>query len=184
MSSRSVSTTLYRFQIELSDIDRAVYETIDLRIAQHPSETDQYLMPRVLAYSLNHRPGLEFSPGGLSDPDVPAMSVPGSQGGHDLWIEIGNPSPRKLHKASKSAKIVKVYTYKDANLLVRELSGETVHRKTEIEIYSFQPKFLDRLAESLEKSNRWSVMVNDGTVTITNGPSSESGEITRHQVPS
>jgi uncharacterized protein YaeQ len=68
----ALASTLYRFRIDLSDVDRGVYETLDFRIAQHPSETTTYLLTRVLAYALNTQPGLEFSSGGLSDPDAPA----------------------------------------------------------------------------------------------------------------
>ncbi len=110
-------TVLYRFQIELSDIDRSVYESLDFRIAQHPSETAPFLLTRVLAFALCYEQNLEFSPAGLGDPDVPALSSKGLNGVTNLWIEIGNASARKLHKASKSAKEVKVFTYKKSRSL-------------------------------------------------------------------
>jgi uncharacterized protein YaeQ len=103
---------LYRFQIELSDIDRGVYESLDFRVAQHPSETYPYMLSRVLAYCLTYQEGLEFTPGGLADPEAPALRKLGHHNSIDLWIEIGNPSARKLHKASKAAKEVSVFTYK------------------------------------------------------------------------
>lgn len=85
---------LYRFQIELSDIDRGVYETLDFRAALHPSEAAPYLLSRVLAYVLTYQEGLEFSPGGLADPEAPALRLLGNHNAIDLWIEIGNPSAR------------------------------------------------------------------------------------------
>jgi len=123
------TTTLYRFQIELSDIQRSVYESLDFRVAQHPSEALPYLVTRVLAFALNSSEGLAFSPSGLSDPDTAAITIPDSFGGFRLWIEIGNPSARKLHKAAKAAKEVKVYTYKDPKPLIREIHEEKVHRR-------------------------------------------------------
>ena len=64
---------LYRFLIDLSDVDRNIYQTLDFRIAQHPSEIPAYLLTRVLAYALQYQEGLEFSAAGLSDPDAAAI---------------------------------------------------------------------------------------------------------------
>lgn len=114
---------LYRFQMELSNIDQGIYESLNFRTAQHPSETPPYLLTRALAYALSFRPGLEFSPKGLADPEGPALQANGENGTIDLWIEIGNPAIRKLHKASKAARQVVVYTYKNAELLLSEINS-------------------------------------------------------------
>jgi uncharacterized protein YaeQ len=175
-------STLYRFRIDLSDVDRGVYEALDLRVAMHPSETTQFLLTRVLAYALNFAEGLEFSPGGLSDVDAPAIRKPGEQNRLDLAIEIGNPSARKLHRIAKAAKAVKVYTYKDPDLLLEEMRANEVHRADEIEVYAFEPKFLDRLAATLARDNPWTVMLSDGELTVSSGDTSETFEIRRHLV--
>jgi uncharacterized protein YaeQ len=174
-------TTLYRFRIDLSDVDRGVYQTLDLRVAQHPSETPAYLLSRILAYALSYEEGLEFSPGGLSDTEAPALTVRDLTGGLRVWIEIGNPNPRKLHKAAKAADIVKVFTYKDPENLLREMSSNQVHRAEEIEIYSFEPRFLDRLAVHLEKDNKWSVIQTEGSLSITVRDEVEQGEVQSHR---
>lgn len=101
---------LYRFTIELSNIDRDVYETLDFRVSQHPSEIASYLLTRSLAYALSYEEGLEFSSQGLADPESPALLKYGLHNSIDLWIEIGNASSRKLHKATKTAKKVIIYT--------------------------------------------------------------------------
>lgn len=157
---------LYRFFIELSDVDRGTYESLDFRLSQHPSETAPYLLSRVLAYALSYRQGLEFSAAGLSDPDSPALLARGDHGNTDLWIEIGNPSARKLHKASKVAKQVQVYTYKNPEVLVAEINSQQVHRAEEIQIYSLNEKFLTSLEPLLEKNNRWSVLYQQGQIDI------------------
>lgn len=163
---------LYRFQIELSDIDRGIYESLDFRTAQHPSETPPYLMTRALAYALSFQEGLEFSPAGLGDPEAPALRALGNHGVIDLWIEIGNPSARKLHKASKAAKQVVVYTYKDADVLVDDIMRNNVHRAAEIQIFAFNQKFLTLLEKQLSKNNRWSVVLQQGHLDIgSNGQS-------------
>lgn len=170
-------STLYRFRIDLSDVDRGVYEPLDFRVAMHPSETTLFLLTRVLAFALNAGPGLEFSPGGLSDPDAPGIQRPSPQGGLATWIEIGNPSARKLHKAAKGAREVKVYTYKDPQLLLREARAAHVHRAEDIEIYAFAPEFLEHLSERLERDNKWSVIHTEGSLIVQIGEHSKQMEL-------
>ncbi len=177
----ATTTTLYRFQIELSDIQRAVYETLDFRVAQHPSEHMPYLLTRVLAFILNTQEGLAFSATGLHDPDTAAISILDSFGGFKLVIEIGSPSARKLHKATKISKDVKVYTYKTPERFMSELQEEKIHRGEEIEFYSFSAEFLEQLALVIKRDNRWSVLVDDGAVTIQVGEESISGELSTHR---
>ncbi len=177
----SISTTLYRFQIELSDIERGIYETLDFRAAQHPSEHLPYLLTRVLAFILNSQEGLTFSSTGLHDPDAPAISIPDAYGGNKLVIEIGNPSGKKLHKAAKTSKSVKVYTYKNPDILMRDLREEKVHRAEEIEFFSVDQTFLDELATLLKRDNRWGVLFNDGRISIQAGETSVSGELHTHK---
>lgn len=164
--------TLYRFQIELSDIDRGVYETLDFRVAQHPSEHLPYLLTRVLAYALNIQEGLSFSATGLHDPDAAAIMIP-----EKLLIEIGSPSAKKLHKATKAAKEVKVYTYKDPERLLRDLREEKIYRADEIKFYSLESQFLDDLAGVLKKDNRWGLLFDEGRINIQAGETAISGEL-------
>lgn len=173
----SMTTTLYRFQIELSDIDRGVYETLDFRVAQHPSEHMPYLLTRVLAFALNIQEGLAFAATGLHDPDAAAISIPEVHGGYQLLIEIGSPGARKLHKATKIAKTVKVYTYKNPEHLIRDLREEKIHRLQEIEFFSLDPEFLEELEGVIKRDNRWSLLFDDGRITIQVGEASFSGEL-------
>ncbi|MDZ4083479.1 MAG: YaeQ family protein [Bdellovibrionales bacterium] len=170
------TTSLFRFRIELADIDRGVYESLDFRVAQHPSENLPYLLTRVLAFALNAGQNLAFSAGGLSDPDEPCMSAKGNRGGVALWIEIGNPSSKKLHKASKASEKVKVYTYKNADTLVRDLEADGVHNLASIELFQFSSDFLTALSNALQKDNRWSLTSNDGGLNVT--CSSQEGDVT------
>ncbi|HEX4924431.1 MAG TPA: YaeQ family protein [Bdellovibrionales bacterium] len=178
----ALPSTLYRFRIALSDVDRNVYEDLDLRVSMHPSETPPYLLTRVLAYALSYEPGLEFAAGGLSDSDTPAISLAGTRGGLALWIDIGNPTARKLHKAAKAAARVKVFTYKDPAHLVREIRENKVHRADELEIYSFEGPFLEALAESLGRDNRWELLHTAGSLNVTVAGRSIAGESHRHSV--
>ena len=157
---------LYRFKIELSDIDRGIYESLDFRVSQHPSETSLYLLTRVLAYALSYNQNLEFSTSGLSDPDAPALQMLGKNGATDLCIEIGNPSARRLHKAGKVAKKVIVYTYKSAEVLINDILSNEVHRVEDLTIYALDANFLKTLETHLEKNNRWSLLQQNGQLDI------------------
>lgn len=157
---------LYRFKIELSDVDNAVYETLDFRASQHPSETGPYLLSRVLAYSLSYNENLKFSSSGLSDPDTPALTALGKNSAIDIWIEIGNPSARKLHKAGKSAKQVIVYTYKSPEILIQDILNNDVYRADDLKIYALDSDFLLKLETHLQKNNKWSLLHQNGQLDI------------------
>ena len=178
----SVSTTLYRFRIDVSDIDRGFYEKLDFRLAMHPSEAMPYLLTRVLAFCLNSQEGLEFSRAGLSDPEGPSISANHANGRISLWIEIGNPSARKLHKAAKASAQVKIYTYKDPEHILREAQSKEIHNREKIEIYSFPVKFLEKLGEDLPRDVRWQLLHNDNLLTISSGEKSEQCEIKRFKM--
>lgn len=170
---------LYRFAVELSDVDRGLYTLLDFRAAQHPSEIPAYLLTRVLAYALSFQEGLEFAAGGLSDPEAPALRATGIHGATELWIEIGNPSAKKLHKAGKTARLVQVYTYKSAQVLIDDIKNNQVHRMNEIEIFAIDIKFLDALEKQLTKNNRWTLLVQQGQLDLDTGQQSFSTEVRR-----
>jgi uncharacterized protein YaeQ len=174
-------TTLYRFLLNFSDIDLGVYKTLDLRLAMHPSESQAYLMSRLLAFVFNEQEYLEFSGEGLGDPDAPALSAKTPGGDILLWIEIGNPSARKLHKATKAARKVKVYTYKDPTLLMKDIHENKVFHAEHIEIVAFDAAFLERLAARLDRKNNWDILIQDGLLQVTVGEATESSEIRRIQ---
>lgn len=179
----SQGSQLYRFRLELSDIDRSVYEPVDFRLAQHKSESIPFLLTRAIAYALNVEPGLEFSAGGLSEPEDPCISSQDPRGGVALWIEIGNPSARRLHKAAKAARRVKVYTYKNPEPLLREIVAEKVHNAGQIEIYSLAEAFLRELEGALERDNEWSLLRDQGSLTVHIGERTIEGALERHSLP-
>src|SRR3954462_10970358 len=121
----ALTATVYNFDVQLSDVDRGVYETLSLRVARHPSETEEYLLTRVLAYCLEYTDGIAFSKG-LADPDKPAVVVRDLTGALRAWIEIGAPDAQRVHKASKASPRVVVYTHKDPARLIQQLSSERI----------------------------------------------------------
>lgn len=162
-----LGATLYRFEIGLSDSDRGVFETLDLRVARHPSESAAFLLVRVLAYCLEYREGLTFSKGGISDTDEPALSVRDLTGQRLAWIEIGAPSADRLHRASKSCPRVALYTDRRLELLRTPLQGERIHRAADIQVLCFPQPFLKSLEAALDRNARWDVSISDGHLYVT-----------------
>jgi uncharacterized protein YaeQ len=161
----ALTSTLYRFKIDLSDVDRGLYETLEFRAAMHPSESIPFFVTRVLAYCLNYQEGLEFS-AGISEPDDPAIQVKGLTGQIELWIDIGNPAAKRIHKAAKSAKQVKIYTHKDIRKLVEDFKEEKVHKLEELGLYSMDQKFLNAVGATLERDNHWEMTLNEGELYV------------------
>ena len=91
----ALTSTIYQFEISLSDVDRGVYEELAIRVARHPSESMDFFLIRVLAYCLEYQEGIVFSKGGISDGDAPAIQVIDPTGLVLSWIEVGmRPPPR------------------------------------------------------------------------------------------
>jgi uncharacterized protein YaeQ len=177
----ALASKLYRFKIELSHLDKNLYQSLDFRLAQHPSESLDYLLTRVFAFALSYEDGLEISATGLATPDDPALSLADPRGGFSLWIEIGNPSHRKIHKASKAASVVQIFTYKDPQILLTEMANEEIFRKNEVQIFSIPSKFLKLVQNQLEKENRWNLVFNDNNLMVSNGNFTEECEVSRHR---
>jgi len=180
----AIGATLYRLQIELSDVDRGVYETLDLRLARHPSESMPYLLTRTLAYALLYEEGLSFSKGGLSETEEAPLSVRDLQGNLRTWVEIGTPSADRLHKASKASPRLVVFTQHDPRLLLREAGTREIHKADQIEVYALESKFLEQLGELTDRNARWSLLRSDGVLYVTVGTKTVSGEVTKHTLPS
>ncbi|HEX2657354.1 MAG TPA: YaeQ family protein [Polyangia bacterium] len=176
----ALGATLYHLQIDLSDVDRGVYEALDLRVARHPSESMPFLLTRVLAYCLCYEEGLAFSKG-LSTTDEPALWIRDAQGNLKAWIEVGTPSAERLHKASKAVPRVVVFTHHDPALLPREAArGKAIHRADAIEVYALEPKFLAALEAVTDRNARWVLVHTAGELYVTVGDQSVTGVVSRH----
>jgi uncharacterized protein YaeQ len=178
----ATGATLYSFDIDLADADRSVYESLALRLARHPSESEEYLVTRVLAYALEHADGIAFSSGGLSDPDEPALTVRDLSGALRAWIEIGSPSAARLHQASKASPRVVIYTHKDALRLASRLSGERIHRAEAIELYAIDPAFIGALASRLDRRMAFALSISDRELFVSIGADTLTGQIVRRAI--
>ncbi len=177
-SAMALSSTIYTFDIDLADADRGVYETLALRVARHPSESEEYLVTRLLAYCLEYREGIVFS-NGIADPDEPAIAVRDLTGAVRMWIDIGAPSAARLHKAAKAAPRVVVYTHRETDQLVRQWSGERIHRADEIEVYRIDRGLLTGFVAALERRMSFAISVSERHVYVSVGDATIEGGVDR-----
>jgi uncharacterized protein YaeQ len=177
----ALTATIHTLDIELADADRHVYESLALRVARHPSETEEYLVTRVLAYALEFTEGIEFSRG-LSAPDEPAIAVRDLTGAIRVWIDVGTPEPGRLHRASKAVPRVVVYTHKDPARLLGSLAGARIHRADALELYALDRDLIGALAARLERRMAWNLAVNDRELYLSIGGDTLSGPVSRHRV--
>ncbi|MBA3820098.1 MAG: YaeQ family protein [Deltaproteobacteria bacterium] len=158
-----------KFEISLADSDRNVYEQLELRVAQHPSESERYLVARVIARVLEHGEGVEFSKGGVSDDVEPALVQRDLRGDLLAWIEVGSPTPDRLHKATKLCKRVVVYAWKNPDELATAIVERRTHRAEDIVLVALDPEFLDAAAAKLDRTNKWDLAVTGGALYLTIG---------------
>ena len=177
----ALGATIYNFAIQLSHVDRGVYESLALKVARHPSEAQDHLVARVLAYCLELTEGLSFSRG-LSDPDEPALAVRDLTGELCVWIDVGAPDAARLHKAAKAAPRVAVYTHK-APALLRQLAGERIHRAQAIELYAFDRELIDGLAARLERRMAFDLSVSDAHLYVSIDGVTLEGQLERLALP-
>ena len=174
----ALTATIHNFDIELADTDRNVYESLALRVARHPSESEEYLVTRVLAYVLEFTEGIEFSRG-VSDPEEPTIAVRDLTGAITTWIEIGTPDAARLHKASKAAARVAVYTHKNPEQFLRQLAGEKIHRAEALELYAIDRGLVGALVARLERRMAFSLSVTDRELYVSIGADNLTGTVVR-----
>jgi uncharacterized protein YaeQ len=161
------NATLYHVKLTLSDVDRGVYETLDLRLAQHPSESIRYLVTRLLAYALSYEDGIAFSKGGVSSTDEPPVIVRDPTGIVLAWIEVGSPSAARLHKASKAARRVALFTSADTTGLEDEARAGSIHRAEELEVWHLEEGFVEAVGERLERTLPLELVHTEGRLYLT-----------------
>lgn len=179
----ALTATIYNFSVELSDVDRGVYETFDLKLAQHPSESAEYMVARLLAYCFEYTDGIAFPPGGLSSPDEPAVVVRDLTGKLVAWIEVGSPDADRLHRASKTAERVVVYTHRDIRQLLLQLEGKKIHRREALAIVPLQPRFVDDIAARIDRRTKLSISRTEGHVYLSIGDVTLEGEAREIRLP-
>lgn len=178
----AAGAVMYNFAIQLADVDRGVYEDITLRAARHPSETDAFMMTRVLAYCLEYVEGISFSEGISSTATEPAVLVRDLTGRLTTWIEVGAPDAERLHFGSKLADRTTVYTHRNPEKVIAAWSGKRVHQLERITVQSFDQGFLDAAVAVLERRNTLTVSVVEGQLYLEFNGVTSSSDIHVHQL--
>ena len=179
----AIGSTVHNFDIDLADSDRGVYESLALRVARHPSESDEYLVTRVFAYCLEYTEGIAFSPGGLSDPDDPPIAVRDLTGALAAWIDIGTPDAARLHRAGKAAPRVAVYVHKEPSQWLRSLEGARIHRAETLELWALDRPFVSAVCARLERRLAFTLSIADRDLYLSLPDATLHGSVSRLALP-
>ena len=154
-----------RLQIALSDVDRGVYDTLELSTAQHPSESDAYFVTRSLAMALFWEEGLAFSRG-LAEPDEPALWTHDLTGLVTRWIELGRPKAERLEKALRACKVTHVVNHRPEATYREGLSALKFPRGAQLTYLELPPATIDELAERTGDRASWTITISERTAFI------------------
>lgn len=153
----AIKPTIYKFNIDLSDLNRGYYETLNLTVALHPSETKQRMMARVMAFCVNAQEHLEFTKG-LSDVEEPDLWAKTLDGQLSLWIDIGEPDFDRIKKATRLAETVKVYSFNSKSDVWWQQS-QAKFSKLKAIVYQFPWEAIQSLSTLLERTMSMSVTI-------------------------
>mgnify|MGYP000872181110 CR=1 FL=1 len=168
----ALKATIYKIDLDVVDMDRNYYAEHRLTIARHPSETDEWMMLRVLAFALNASERLEFGKG-ISDSDEPDLWLKDYAGDVELWIELGQPDERVVAKACKRAKAVAVYAFSARPALWWEPARAGLSRFRNLTVWHVDPKSAKALAAMAAPTASVQVTVQDGEAWARDGRGAE-----------
>lgn len=161
----AAGAVIHTFDVQLADLDRGVYEDLSLRMARHPSETDAFMVTRLLAYCLEYAEGIAFTEG-ISATDEPAVLVRDATGAITAWIEVGAPDADRLHRGSKLSGRTVVYSHRDPAKLLPLWAGKKIHRADEIVLRTFDAGFVDAASAAVVRRNTLTLSVTEGQLYL------------------
>ncbi len=166
----ALKPTIYKLKIALTDLDRNYYNTLNLTIAQHPSETLERMMARILAFCINAQESLSFTKG-LSSAEEPDLWAHTLDGRVALWIDVGEPAVDRIKKATRIAQTVKVYSF-NSKSDVWWIQEQEKFKQLTASIFQFQWKDIQTLAKLAQRTMDISVTITENSAYI----ATESGE--------
>lgn len=161
----AIKPTIYKLSIAISDFNRDYYDSVNLTVALHPSETVQRMMARIVAYCLNAQDNITFTKG-LSNIEEPDIWVKTLDDQITLWIEVGEPSPERIKKSSRIAPEVKFYSFNSKSDTWWKQSKDKVSQFKNVKFYQFDWPQIQLLATFAERSMDWSLSISGDTVYI------------------
>ncbi|MDX1635656.1 MAG: YaeQ family protein [Marinobacter sp.] len=163
----ALQATPYKVNLNLSDVDRDVYENLRMTVARHPSETEQRLAARVLAYGLWYHERLEFGRG-LSDVDEAALWQKSLDGRIEHWIEVGQPDAERLVWCSRRAEQVSLLVYGSTRNWAPKVL-DSVHTLSNLNIAVLPEQPLTALCRRINRTMDWGLMITDDVLYVSNG---------------
>ena len=157
----ALPATIYKATINLSDLDRGIYETLTATVAQHPSETEERLVSRLLAYALFYEDGLSFTKG-LCASDEPEIWVKGGDGRVQLWVDVGLPDSERIIKASRHSEQVRLLACGRALASWEQQHLPKLAKLVNLTIITLDQPFLAVVVQRLERSVAWSITITEG----------------------
>ena len=169
----ALKATIYKAQLQIADMDRQLYADHALTLALHPSETQERLMVRLLAFALNvphdtHRGALVFARG-LSDSDEPDLWQHDLSGQLIHWIEVGQPDDRRMIKASGRAERVTVIAYGPAVQVWWNGIANKLTRLNNLSVWQLPSEQSLALAALADRSMQWQLTIQDGHIWVSSG---------------
>jgi uncharacterized protein YaeQ len=158
--------TIYKVELSVSDMDRHYYETHKLTVAKHPSETDERLMVRILAFALNAHEQLEMTKG-LSTDDEPDIWQKSLSDELDLWVTLGLPSEKVVRQSCGKSEAVIIYCYggRTADRWWEKIKNSTT-RFDNLRVFNFSEEDTNALGDLANRSMKMQVNIQDGDVMI------------------
>jgi uncharacterized protein YaeQ len=164
----AMPSTIYRATIQLSHVDRGIYETLQATLARHPSETAERLVLRLLAYAICSGPELAFTKG-VGAGDEPDLWVKGGDGRVVLWLEVGTPEPERLLKAVRHAGRVVLLASAPNRSRWDEQHLAKLANVANLTVVGLDFAFVRQLAAGLERSITWDVTISGDVIYVTSG---------------
>jgi len=164
----ALKATIYKASIELANMDQNYYDSLQLTIARHPSETEQRLMVRLISYILNAHPDLQFGKG-VSDEDEAAIWQINYSDEISLWIELGQLDEKRIKKACNKAKKVKLYCYGSSVNTWWSQSEGTFQQYPKLSIEQFEITTTDALVKLLSRNMEFQCSIQDNQLWLSCG---------------
>lgn len=162
----ALKSTIFKAEVQIADMDRHYYNEHGLTIARHPSETDERMMVRVLAFILNADPALAFGKG-LSADDEPDLWRRDLTGAIEQWIEVGQPDEKRIMKACGRAAQVIIYSYSSNASIWWGQIGNRVERARNLTVLNMTPATGAALAALAQRGMQLQCTIQDGQTWIT-----------------
>lgn len=162
----ALKSTIYKISLQVNDFNRDYYQTHSFSLALHPSETEERMLIRLLAFSLHANEALSFTKG-LSSDDEPDLWQKSLSNEIELWIELGQPDVKRLRKACGRSKQVVVYTYGGQGVeLWHESIRKDLLKLSNIAIIRVDIEAIQALTKYLQRTLSVNCMIQDDTITV------------------